>query len=283
MMGVSAAREQVLALVSGLPSSKRYVRRLLMLQAYFDGSTEQDAALIFAGYLGSVDTWLRFSDEWHELLTLRPRIGSFKMSQMATPAMAERVMFHYRAIDRLPLFGLVCAVPIGDLNKVVKELDLNSDWANPYYLAWRGVITQSIMAADALGFSDPIEFIFDEQSDKIQVIKAWDYLYENAPAWYRRRIKGSPSFKDDTEVLPLQAADLIAWWARRQYISDKTRMKDLFPIEWTNGKDPDLLATELPEERIRVQFLRDIAMAKEHLAPPRLSSHAALLRGEPWQ
>ena len=281
MIGASAAREHVLALVSGLPSRKRYSRQLLMLQAYFDGSTEKNAALIFAGYIGSVDTWLKFSDEWDELLTRRPRIGSFKMSQMGAPSMMERAMFHYRVIQRLPLFGLTCAVPIAALNKVVKELDLNYDWANPYYLAWRGLITLSIMAADALGSTNSIEFIFDEQTDKIQVIKAWDYFYGTAPISFRRRIKGNPSFKDDAEVPPLQAADLIAWWARRQYIADKSRMKDLFPVEWTDGKDPDLLATELPEEAIRTQFVKDITMARQVM--PRLSSHASLLRGEPWQ
>ena len=62
------ARERMLALVAGLPSSRRYVRLFVMLKAYFDGSTEAGAALIVAGYLAPVKTWLQFSDDWDELL-----------------------------------------------------------------------------------------------------------------------------------------------------------------------------------------------------------------------
>lgn len=190
-------------------------------------------------------------------------------------------MFHYKAIERLPIFGLSCAIPIYALSKVVKELGVDPYWNNPYYLAWRAVITMSLEASRVLGLIDPIEFIFDEQSDKIQVIKAWDDFYASCPILYKKRIKGSPSFRDDEDILPLQAADLIAWWARRQYVMGPLQMKDLFPVEWTGGKEPNLLATHLPEEAIRTQFLKDIEAAKDQ--SKRISAHASLLRGVPWR
>lgn len=288
---ISATVSNILALVSRLLSSRRYSRQILMLQAYFDGSTQQDTALIFAGHLASVDTWLKFSGEWEELLTIHPRLEAFKMSDMTAynsdgslklnTSTMERAMFHYKLIDRLPIFGLSCAIPIHDLTKVISELGIDTYWNNPYYLAWRAVITMALEGAGLLGLIDPIEFIFDEQSDKVRVINSWDNFYNSCPISYRRKIQGTPSFKDDKNIMPLQAADLIAWWARRQYIIDKTRMKDLYPIEWTGGKAPHLLATHMPEEAIRTQFLKDIEIARQ--PKPTASSHTSLLRGEPWK
>ena len=262
MMPVANGRADIsLALVSGLPSSTRYSRLILMLQAYFDGSTESGSVLIFAGYLGSVDTWLAFSDEWGELLTLHPLISHFKMSAIGTSQM-ERAMFHYKLIERSQIFGIAVAIPIEPLTKVVKELGLDSEWANPYYFAWRSVMTLTLQGKKILGFTDPVEFVFDEQTDKKQVIMAWDYFYGSAPMLVRQQIRGAPSFKDDKDVVALQAADLFAWWARKQYLVDKTNMKALFPAEWTKGKDPHMLFAEVTEEGFRTQFLKDIAMAK---------------------
>jgi hypothetical protein len=129
-----------------------------MLQAYCDGSTKPGAALIFAGYVGSVDTWLAFSDEWNELLTLRPRINPFKMSDMANSQM-ERAMFHYRVIEKSPIYGIGCAIPIGPLRKVVDELRVDTAYYNPYLLAWRALVTLALEGAKILGLIDPIEFI----------------------------------------------------------------------------------------------------------------------------
>jgi hypothetical protein len=54
---------------------------------------------------------------------------------------------------------------------------------------------------------------------------------------------------------------MLAWWARKQYLSDKTNMKALFPKEWTGDKYPHLLFSEMPEAAIREQFQKDIATA----------------------
>lgn len=278
--GIEASR-RILALVSGLPPRKRYSRIIVMLQAFFDGSTETNSALILAGYIGSVDTWLRFSAEWGEMLELRPRIRRFKMSELYGDGMLERAMFHYRIADKYPIFGIGCAIPLAPLYKVVAELNIPPMWENPYYFAWRVVVTLSLEGAKLLGLIDPMEFIFDTQSDKVNVIKSWDNYYESVPIITRQKLRGPPSFKNDEDVMPLQAADMIAWWARRQYIKDKLRMRDLFPIEWTGGKEPSLLFAEVPEEGIRTQFLKDIAATQRQR--PRMSAHASLIRGVPWK
>jgi hypothetical protein len=114
----------------------------------------------------------------------------------------------------------------------------------------------------------------------VNIIRSWDKFYDTIPMITRGKIRGRPLFEDDREVVKLQAADMLAWWARKQYLSDKSNMKALFPDEWTRGKEPLLLFAEMPEESIRRQFLKDIETAKNQ--PPRLSAHASLLRGIPW-
>jgi hypothetical protein len=241
-----------------------------MLQAYFDDSTDSKNALIFAGYLSSAERWSRFSSEWSELLNLQPRMDAFKMRLMK--GSMERAMFHYRVVERHQLVGIGCAIPIAPLAKVVTEMGLDPDWANPYYLAWRAVITLSLEGSRMIGLNEPIEFVFDEQSEKNTVMKGWEYFYGNAPRKIQKRINGSPRFKSDTEVVPLQAADLLAWWSRKQYLVDKKNMKDLFPNSWTNGKEPTLLFAEMPEQSIRMQFAKDVAVAKNHLWQTELRS-----------
>jgi len=252
--------ENVLALVSGLPAPKRYSRLILMLQAYFDDSTERGEALIFSGYLQTVDKWLDFSQEWADLLTLSPRMRPFKMSAIR-PARMERARAHYRVIERMSLIGIGCAIPIKPLRAVVKDMNLPPAQANPYFLAWRTVITAALERARMSGSTDPIEFIFDDQSEKTKIIEGWDYYYRSAPASVRKRIRGVPAFKNDEDVVALQAADMLAWWARKQYLKDKTKMGSLFPETWLNGKEPNLYFVNLPEEGMRKQFTKDIEAA----------------------
>jgi hypothetical protein len=265
---VCGAIYRTLSLVSGLRPANRCARLFGMLQAYFDDSKEDGEALIFAGYLAPASSWIGFSADWASLLTIRPEMRTHKMSAAHSQDRMERAMFHYRAIERANLIGIGCAIPIAPLQKVVNDMGLDAGWANPYLLAWRTVIAASFMGADELGFNEPIQFIFDQQADKVSVMKGWDYFYASASDGMKERIRGCPSFMDDEDVVPLQAADMIAWWARKQYISDKNNMRNLFPSNWTNGKDHPIMFVEMPEKSIRQQFEKDVAAAKAYLASP---------------
>jgi hypothetical protein len=146
---------------------------------------------MFAGYLASVDTWMKFSDEWDELLTISPRMKALKMSAMclSSSLQMERTMFHYRVIEKYPVYGIGCAIPIEPLKKIVKEFTVAPMWANPYYLAWRAVVTLAIEASKRLGLIDPIEFVFDKQSDQVNVVKSWANYYATVPIITRQKLR----------------------------------------------------------------------------------------------
>ena len=78
-------RSAVWALVSGLPSAQRRVRRIMVLQAYIDDSGEQEEAVnpvfVLAGFIADSARWAAFLDEWNAALAASPSIAYFKMKE----------------------------------------------------------------------------------------------------------------------------------------------------------------------------------------------------------
>ncbi len=46
---------------------------------------------------------------------------------------------------------------------------------------------------------------------------SWSVYYEQSPPHFKELFGDRPVHKNDTSVLPLQAADLLAWHIRRDY------------------------------------------------------------------
>jgi hypothetical protein len=105
----------------------------------------------------------------------------------------------------------------------------------------------------AIGRQRTVDFIFDEQGKQIgRCLAAWKYWQEHAPDLVSRLIGSRPISGDDRTILPLQAADLLAWQVRRRFVDEKT------------GKRHHIMdACEIPyalqtwdEERLRQMFGR---------------------------
>jgi hypothetical protein len=65
--------------------------------------------------------------------------------------------------------------------------------------------------AASCGFTEPIGYVFDRGNGKrLQFQRAYDRLVQNEKEVKISRV-GSLSFGDDTQLLPLQAADFIAY------------------------------------------------------------------------
>ena len=66
--------------------------------------------------------------------------------------------------------------------------------------------------------TEKIDIYFDRQPDESesQLRAGFKEFMSGAPQHLKDRIGGGgPDFKDDTDILPLQAADLLAWHFRR--------------------------------------------------------------------
>lgn len=272
---MSLAREAVLALVCGLPSRERYTRQILMLEAYFDGSTQDGEFLVIAGYMTDTSTWMDFSEKWKEKIDALDNGRAFKMARAAKTAKGlRRAKEHYKLIDDFGLVGIGCAIPIEPLARLVTDLNIDPRMGNPFYVGWRTAITTAVMSVMDRRISDKIQFCFDEQSEKSLVLKAWDLFHSNAPLKYKRHIAKSISFVPDDDVMPIQAADLIAGLTRIQFRKNPNSMGGVVPEEW-GFKRPNLLFTRVDEAGFRYLLegeLQQKAMRESVIASLRFST-----------
>lgn len=73
--------------------------------------------------------------------------------------------------------------------------------------------------------------------EKGKIFDAWDKVKEKNSRSDTKDLIGSvPAFLDDKRFLPLQAADLIAWWIRKMVTDEPDGIKRLvFP--WVPAKN----------------------------------------------
>jgi hypothetical protein len=64
----------------------------------------------------------------------------------------------------------------------------------------------------------PVDFIFDEQgAAESKCLKWYHPLKDKVAEPHKTMMSNTPQFKDDRQVMPLQAADMLAWHLRREY------------------------------------------------------------------
>ena len=124
----------------------------------------------------------------------------------------------------------------------------------------------------ALGVTDKIDFYFDEQAkEKGEIAEAWEWYKEIAIGEHKDLLGSFPSFMDDKKLLPLQAADLVAWWVRKLAIEEADHVRRLmFP--WVSERQIPGIQIYYDEKRIRAtcETLISAAGAQADLssAPP---------------
>ena len=205
----------------------------MVMQAYFDDSVADDEVLVFAGYLAPYTQWEKLSLDWQELLDMQP---SFHMAEIGGSNDAtrwERASWHYRVIERHVTAFVACAVEIAPLRQVLAELDLTHKLLdNPYVLGIRAITDFTTQHQHELGIREPVEFIFDERKEKKYVRAGWEVYEKTIPDDLRVRLVGEPRFERDTEFLPLQAADLLAWHVRKHWLEHRSITTEPVRVSW---------------------------------------------------
>lgn len=225
---------KIRGLVCGLPGIRARRRHLLMLKeykAFVDGSGTGDPnLLVLGGYVAPTEIWEEFSKEWQARLN-HAGIPYFKMNQMASHP--EIAGYFYRVIEEWNVTAAIaCLVDTAALRRVVRTFKWPPEiiielrrLENPYGMAFQGIIEDFAQNQHKLKIDEPVDFIFDEESEEAAVLEGWDWIKvgNSVDSSYTKFIGGRPTFLDDKKVLPLQAADLWAWWIRKWEIE---RIKD---------------------------------------------------------
>jgi Protein of unknown function (DUF3800) len=77
----------------------------------------------------------------------------------------------------------------------------------------------------------PVEFIFDDQNEAgLRALQFWGPLKARLHGPHLTVMSNTPQFKKDDEVVPLQAADMLAWHIRRQIEYPHENRMDIFSL-----------------------------------------------------
>lgn len=225
---------RIWSLVSGVPSSKRERRLMAMLQFYIDDSGMGQAPVyVLAGYMTTAEQWAAFSDEWANARDSEPRIEYFKIAEAlryrgefsqfkSQQQRDEKVQRFVGILNKHAMHGFGLYMPDDTLRPDGVKHPLIEDWFPPYFVMFYGLMIQILRNPyfEKAGMS--IEFIFDNQPGKMGfVMDAWEYFHEMASPELRGLLS-PPTFRDDKKVLPLQAADMFAWYLRRGLVDQMT-------------------------------------------------------------
>ena len=196
-----------------------------MLRAYFDdsGSDQRGPFFVLAGFVAKVPEWESFADEWEQALKIPPVLEYVKAKEAnrlkdqfykwTVQQRDERLSLLGEITRKHVLAGAGVAVRQKEYNNIIRG-QVNQRFDNPYFVCFIGIIELLLKYMDDMGFTDKIDFVFDEQSIEHNVRPMFD-LYKAWPWKFADRM-GSLDFRSDKEVLPLQSADLVAWTVRRQ-------------------------------------------------------------------
>ncbi len=185
--------------------------------AYFDdaGHPDNQDLVLIAGFVSGKDQWLKFEDEWHNALQQcgLPRDTVFHMTDLLAGApkspfagwtdhqkhrLLEKLV-HIAAIRTVKHFSET--VFMDDYRAVNDEFALEEFHGAPYGLAGRNLLMRLKHWLEKQG-PDARLLIFFEDGTKHK-----GDLLDNC----RRDGLPTPAFAKKRELVPLQAADLLAW------------------------------------------------------------------------
>jgi hypothetical protein len=202
-----------------------------MLTAYIDetGTDPNQFAFNFAGWVSKQDEWDKFSDEWLEALQKKPSILYFKHYEAKSqsgqfkgwPSSAcdRKILALAKVIARHDSYGVITGVRnevVARLLKAaipsVKTVRSILGMSRPYDLCFQSIIATILQYQVNAGDSRRINFVFDEG----------DSAFESCSKLYRelrdkwpfppalKAIAGTVTRGNDKQLMPLQAADLLA-------------------------------------------------------------------------
>jgi hypothetical protein len=269
---IASSSERIWGLVCGFPGEQRRKRQLLMLKAYVDESGRDEEYFVLAGYIATAEIWAdAFAPHWQNLIELGPphhsKIDAFHMVDMVWDL--ERCSWFYRVIEECVLAEISCTISVTGLHKAVRDFpwpwDLDNIQAltNPYYFGFKAIVHMLAQNQHLLGITEPVDFIFDNTHEKGECMEMWDRMQFFSRPEVRSLTGDPPIFRDDKTTLPLQAADLYAYWVREWALSGVPDAEKRFP--WKRNRAIPRLDFRFEEKDFLKEwqkFVDDPEMAK---------------------
>jgi hypothetical protein len=223
-----------MSFLSGLPEAARKRRFLMPVQVFADESSDdgQSGHFVMAGLLSHSENWAAFSDEWDICLRSEPRIEYFKMSEAAScsgqfhrfrdnPGARDKKLRALAHIINRHVRVATCSVIDLKAHSETWAKALPKPNSEPYFWPFQNTMTAACLELWDLGWRERFEMIFDENvifgpraKSLYPLMKACGGLLEPQAV---ELLPIDPLFRNDRDFLPLQAADLFAWWCRKKH------------------------------------------------------------------
>ena len=202
---------------------------MVFCQAFIDDSATDrlDKRLFFAGYLMTAEQWRAFSNLWSAELKSGREIDYLRMAEANNLRGQFRGWSEAEKDRKLESLARIIAIfqPVSfevsvsrvECAEIVTPISPRGLGRPHFSCAFLTMSTVGQYASRMRGQLS-IGFVFDEQDGvDNDVDMFFPVLHQSLPPKVRRCINGKPEFGDDKKVLPLQAADMLAWHIRRDY------------------------------------------------------------------
>jgi len=206
--------------------------------AYVDdsGSEPSQPVYVLGGLILPDTTWSIFSADWDHVLQSSPAIDYFKASevwdrekgQFANFTTQERidkvnsfadVVFEYKPL------AIACRLEWPIFEKFRAAYPLIEELNDPYVFLFFACITRMVILAQDVPKFGKVNFVFDDQNKIGRNVQLWYQIFY-ARCTERVRALLSPNlpvFEDEKLTLPLQGADMFAWYRRRSVLNSLGR------------------------------------------------------------
>jgi hypothetical protein len=231
---------QIWGLVCGYATPHRQRKLLLMLKGFIDDSGSEPSAptFVLGGYVLPAEVWAKFSDDWNkELSQPRPRpIRYLHMKETGkhfengqfegwtVDEIEEKLLWLARVIHAHEPLVLTAHAQWSEYEKFKAQSSRATFIESPYKALFHEITRIMYGWGKNRGNPQSVDFIFDEQGDVGYEAAGWYADMKAAfPPDAQPFFGSTPEFKDDLLVLPLQAADMFAWFQRRKLCQPVTR------------------------------------------------------------
>jgi len=126
---------------------------------------------------------------------------------------------------------------------------------DPYYLLFFDLIAQMARSQrELLRLNDTTDFIFDDQiGKKDRLISAWESFKAMALPAFREVMGDTQIFRDDKNILPLQAADFHAWLVRKRW-EEVSLGQQRAQMPWAKQREIPDITVEWAEPQLRTVY-----------------------------
>lgn len=199
------------------------------IQAFIDdsGVVGTDPVIVLAGQFASAVMWAEFSDAWAEALAEPPSIRRFKMKEAVkregpfyTLTVQQRNDKLYRLARVISRFGfpaIHCTTTVGDFQNIATAPKPFSD---PHFMPFQIMMYSIAVDLKSHGHARRFDVFFDEHRIYSPRVKHWYPLIKEVIRLVHPDVFDllpvEPHFTTDDEEMPLQAADMLAWFFRRR-------------------------------------------------------------------